>query len=98
MDIIKAVELAQVLFIFVIIVILAQVLFVLIFGKILKLDLRVIAVASVAAKAGPSSVIAITNAKEWNQLALPGVAAGLLGYAIGNYVGFAGAYLLKFLT
>lgn len=98
MDIVKAIELAPVLFIFVIIVIAAQVLFVLFFGKILKLDLRVIAVAAVAAKAGPSSVIAITNAKDWNHLALPGMAAGLLGYAVGNYIGFAGAYLLKFIT
>ncbi len=98
MDIVKAIELAPVLFLFVIIVIGAQVLFVLGIGKILKLDLRILAVASVAAKAGPSSVIAITNAKEWNHLALPGVAAGLLGYAVGNYIGFAGAYLLKFLT
>lgn len=97
MDIPKAIELAPILFLFVIIVILVQVSFVLIIGKLSKLDIKVLAVAAVAAKLGPSSVIALTNAKEWNELALPGVAAGLLGYAIGNYIGFGGAYLLKFL-
>ena len=66
-------------------------------GKLLKLDIKVLAVAAVAAKLGPSSVIALTNSKNWNKLALPGIAVGLLGYAIGNYIGFAGAYFLKFL-
>ncbi|MBN1301870.1 MAG: DUF819 family protein [Melioribacteraceae bacterium] len=95
MDIIKAIELAPVLFMFVLIVIVSQVSFALVIGKLAKLDLRIIAVASVAAKAGPSSVAAITSAKDWNDLALPGIAAGLLGYAVGNYIGFGGAYLLK---
>ncbi|MDA3860506.1 MAG: DUF819 family protein [Melioribacteraceae bacterium] len=97
MDIPKAIELAPILFLFVIIVILIQLSTVLILGKLLKLDIKVLAVAAVAAKLGPSSVIALTNSKNWNSLALPGIAAGLLGYAIGNYIGFAGAYFLKFM-
>jgi uncharacterized membrane protein len=97
MDIPKAIELAPVLFLFVIIVILIQVGLVLLVGKLFKLDIKVLAVAAVAAKLGPSSVIALTTAKNWNKLALPGIAAGLLGYAVGNYIGFAGAYLLKFI-
>ena len=28
-------------------------------------------------------------------LVLPGVAMGLLGYAVGNYLGFAAAYIVK---
>ncbi len=95
MDIPKAIQLAPILFLFVIIVIAIQICFVLLFGKIAKLDIKVLTVAAIAAKLGPSSVIALTNAKKWDDLVLPGVAAGLLGYAIGNYVGFAGAYLLK---
>lgn len=97
MDISKAVELAPILFIFVIIVIIIQISFVMIVGKLLKMDIKVIAVAAVAAKLGPSSVIALTTAQKWEHLVLPGVAAGLLGYAMGNYIGFAGAYFLKFL-
>ena len=97
MDIPKAVGLAPVLFIYVSIIIVTQITFVLLIGRLLKMDLRMLAVASIAAKAGPSSVVAYTNAKNWNHLALPGVAAGLLGYAVGNYAALGGAYLLKYL-
>lgn len=97
MDIPQAVKLAPVLFVYVAIIIVMQIIFVLLVGKILKIDFRLLAVASIAAKAGPSTVVAYTNAKNYNYLALPGVAAGLLGYAVGNYFAFAGAYLLKFI-
>ena len=97
MDIPKAIGLAPVLFIYVTIIIVTQVIFVLVIGRILNIDLRMLAVASIAAKAGPSTVVAYTNARNWNYLALPGVAAGLLGYAIGNYLALAGAYLLKYI-
>ena len=97
MDIPKAIKLAPVLFIFVAIVIVIQITLALLLGKIFKVNLRVLAVAELAAKAGPSTVIAYTNAKGWSYLSLPGAAAGLLGYAVGNYIGFAGAYLLKFI-
>lgn len=97
-DIPKAVELAPILFVFVIIVIVIQITFTLLIGKLIKMDIKMLSVAAVAAKLGPSSVIALTNAKKWDSLVLPGVAAGLLGYAVGNYIGFAGAYLLKFIV
>jgi uncharacterized membrane protein len=98
MDIPKAICLAPILFFYVVIAIVSQIIIVLLIGRALKCDLRMLAVASIAAKAGPSSVVAYTNAKDWNDLALPGVAAGLLGYAAGNYAGLAGAYLLKMIV
>ena len=98
MDIPQAVKLAPVLFVYVAIIIITQIIFVLLIGKILRIDFRLLAVASIAAKAGPSTVVAYTNAKNYNYLALPGIAAGLLGYAIGNYFAFAGAYLLKYIV
>ncbi|HRU51624.1 MAG TPA: DUF819 family protein [Planctomycetota bacterium] len=96
-DIKQAISLAPILFVFVLIVIVVQILIVLIFGKLFRIDLRMIATCSIAAKLGPSSVMAFTNTKQWHSLVLPGMAAALLGYAIGNYFGFAGAYLLKFI-
>jgi len=98
MDILNAIRLAPILFFYVIIIILTQILFVLLVGRLLKMDFRMLAVASIAAKAGPSTVVAYVNAKEWNDLALPGVAAALLGYAIGNYAALAGVYLLRFIV
>jgi uncharacterized membrane protein len=96
MDIPKAVSLAPVLFLYVALIIIIQIIVALLIGCLLKIDIRIIAVASIAAKAGPQTVAAYTNAKNWNTLALPGVAAALLGYAIGTYAGMGGAYLLKF--
>ena len=52
-------------------------------------------IASAAAKSGPPSVVALANVHGWKHLLLPGVAMGLLGYAVGNYLGFAAAYMLK---
>jgi uncharacterized membrane protein len=97
MDILQAVILAPALFVYVTIIIATQIVFVLLIGKILKIDYQMLAVASIAAKGGPPTVVAYTNVKNWNHLALPGVAAGLLGYAIGNYFALAGAYLLKYI-
>lgn len=98
MDIPKAVCLAPVLFLYVSVVIVTQISVTLLIGRLLKMDFRMLAIASLAAKAGPSTVAAYTNAKNWNYLLLPGVAAALLGYAVGNYAGLAGAYLLKFIV
>lgn len=96
MNIKHAVRLAPVLFAFIVIVLAVQIGTALLFGKLFKINYRVLAVAELAAKAGPSTVLAYVNTKNYKELALPGVAAALLGYAIGNYAGFGGAYLLKY--
>jgi uncharacterized membrane protein len=96
-DIVKAVSLAPILFLYVMIIIALQILLALLIGRLFKLDIRMLAVGSIAAKCGPPTVIAITNVMEWKRLLLPGIAVALLGYAIGNYIGFGAAYLIKFL-
>ena len=68
------------------------------FGRVLQLDMGVLTLASVAAKAGPPLVLAVADTKGWKGLALPGMIMGLAGYALGNYVGFATAYLMKSLV
>lgn len=44
-------------------------------------------VASQAAIGGPSTALALATSLERDDLAVPGVALGLLGYAIGTYLG-----------
>lgn len=56
-------------------------------GRLLRLDLGVLTVASQAAVGGPSTALAVAVAHEWRVLVLPGIAVGLLGYAVGNYLG-----------
>ncbi len=57
-------------------------------GKLLKIDAAILAVASQANVGGSSSALALASARGYGDLVLPGVAVGLLGYAVGNYLGF----------
>jgi uncharacterized membrane protein len=93
-----AVVLSPILFLYVMIMIVVHFVFVYGIGRLLRLDIRVLTIASAAAKTGPPSVVALANVHGWRSLLLPGVAMGLLGYAVGNYLGFAAAYLMKALS
>ncbi len=57
-------------------------------GRLLKIDAAILAVASQANVGGSSSALALASARGYGELVLPGVAVGLLGYAVGNYLGF----------
>ena len=64
-------------------------------GRALRLDLPTLAVASQANVGGPASAMAVATARGYSDRVLPGVAVGLLGYAVGNYLGFVVAGLLR---
>jgi uncharacterized membrane protein len=64
-------------------------------GRLARMDMGSLAVASQAAVGGPSSALAVAVSREWKGLILPGIIVGLLGYALGNYLGFGVAYLLR---
>ncbi|WOJ94691.1 DUF819 family protein [Congregibacter variabilis] len=64
-------------------------------GMMLKIDTKIIAIASQANIGGASSAMAIAGARGTPHLILPGIAVGLLGTALGNYVGLLIAHLMK---
>lgn len=64
-------------------------------GRLLRWDVGSLAVASQAAVGGPSSALAVAVSREWKGLVLPGIIVGLLGYAVGNYLGFGVAFLVR---
>lgn len=64
-------------------------------GRLLRLDIGTVAVASQAAVGGPSSALAVAISREWRHLVLPGVVMGLCGYAVGTYLGLGVGYLLR---
>lgn len=64
-------------------------------GRLTRLDLGTLTVASQAAVGGPSTALAVAVSREWPVLVLPGIAVGLLGYAVGNYLGIAVGGLLR---
>ena len=63
-------------------------------GKLLRLDIGTVAVASQAAVGGPSSALAVAISRDWRHLVLPGVVVGLSGYAVGTFLGLGVAALL----
>ena len=69
--------------------------FVLGIGRLLRLDIGSVLVASQAAVGGPPSALAVAISREWKHLVLPGVVVGLLGYAVGTYLGLGVAHLLR---
>lgn len=58
-------------------------------GRMARIDLATLAVASQANVGGPASAMALSSARGYADTLLPGVAVGLLGYAVGNYLGLA---------
>lgn len=58
-------------------------------GRLARLDLATLAVASQANVGGAASAIALASARGYYDRLVPGVAVGLVGYAIGNYIGMA---------
>ena len=64
-------------------------------GRLLRLDLGSLSVASQAAVGGPSSALAVAVSRDWPGLILPGIVVGLLGYAIGTYLGFGMAWVMR---
>lgn len=63
-------------------------------GSLVGLDLRTLAVASQANVGGPASAMALATARGYADRLLPGVAVGLLGYAVGNYIGLGVAWMV----
>jgi uncharacterized membrane protein len=94
-DVYQAVVLSPVLFLYVLIIMAVHFSWVYGIGRLLRMDLGVLTIASVATKAGPSMVLPVAEAKGWRHLVLPGIVLGMVGYAIGNYVGWAVANAVR---
>jgi uncharacterized membrane protein len=58
-------------------------------GRLLRLPVEVLALASNSTVGGPATAMALARSQGWTGLVLPGVLSGLLGYAVGTYAGVA---------
>ena len=63
--------------------------------RLARFDVETVSVASQAAIGGPSSALALAVGRDWTALVLPGVGVGLLGYALGNYLGLGVAWWVR---
>ncbi len=86
-DIWQLIDIGPVLFVFAAIIIAVHLIVLFGLGKIMKLDLAELVMASAVCIGGPSSAAAIASAKGWRDLLIPGVLAGSLGYAVGSFIG-----------
>ncbi|MDT8368562.1 MAG: DUF819 family protein [Longimicrobiales bacterium] len=91
----EIVEVGPAVFLFVALVVVTHGIVVYGLGRLLKLDVATLSVASQAAIGGPSSALAVAVSREWRALLLPGVIVGLLGYAIGTYIGLSVGWLVR---
>jgi uncharacterized membrane protein len=64
-------------------------------GRLLGFDLPTVTIASQAAVGGPGSALALSMSMKWPTLVTPGIIVGIFGYALGNYLGFACAWLTR---
>ena len=64
-------------------------------GRLLRLDLAEVVIASNANMGGPTTAAAMAVARRWNGLVIPAVLCGTLGYAVANFVGVAVAHWLR---
>ncbi|MBR0452917.1 MAG: DUF819 family protein, partial [Bacteroidales bacterium] len=65
-----------------------------ILGAIFKVDADLTVVASVALVNSPPFVPMIVSAQKNKSMLIPGITIGLVGFAVGNYLGFMIAQLL----
>ncbi|RNB72422.1 DUF819 domain-containing protein [Brevibacillus panacihumi] len=66
--------------------------------KLFGINYEAICIASNAGIGGPTTAPVMAVAFGWKELVLTGVILGILGYAIGSYVGILGAYFIKILV
>ena len=82
------------LFFYSVIILAVHLIVVLLAARLLKIDLAEAIVAAGAALVGPAPTAAIAAARGWKALVTPGIMCGILGYAIGTFIGVAVAKVL----
>ena len=82
-------KVGPVLFFFAAVILLVHLLFILAAGKLFKIDLAEIVIASNANMGGPTTAAAMAVARKWKDLVIPAVLCGTLGYAIATFIGVA---------
>ncbi len=87
-------KVGPVLFLFAGFILLVHLMFILLFGKLFKLDLAEIVIASNANMGGPTTAAAMAVGRKWKPLVIPAILCGTLGYAVATFIGVGVAYFL----
>lgn len=79
---------------FIVVMVAVHIVLIVIFGRIFKLDLAELMIASNACILGPAPAAALAASKGWQPLVAPGILVGIFGYAIATFVGVTFASLV----
>ncbi len=93
-DIFAMVSIAPLLIVVVVILLSVHLVVLLGVGQLFRLTLPELIIASNAAVLGATTAPALAAARGWHDLVTPGVLVGVLGYALGTFVGTAMFHLL----
>jgi uncharacterized membrane protein len=83
------------LFVFAAVILTIHLLTILAAGRLLKLDLAEIVIASNANMGGPTTAAAMAVARRWQTLVIPAILCGTLGYAVATFIGVAVGHWLR---
>lgn len=74
---------------FIVVMVLVHLVIMVLLGRLLKLDLAEVMIASNACILGPAPAAALAASKGWQALVTPGILVGVFGYAIATFIGIA---------
>ena len=83
------------LFVFAALILTVHLMTILAAGRLLKLDLAEIVIASNANMGGPTTAAAMAVARRWQTLVIPAILCGTLGYAVATFIGVAVGHWLR---
>jgi len=68
------------------IILIVHISFILLVGRLFRLGLREVLVASNACILGPPTAVAMAGANGWRDLITPAILCGVFGYSIANFI------------